>query len=44
VHITSPVNTREATAVLSEGVLEVTFPKVSNRRGAEMPIAITEKA
>jgi HSP20 family protein len=44
VHITSPVNTREAVAVLSEGVLEVTFPKVSNRRGAEMPIAITEKA
>lgn len=44
VHITSPVNTREASAVLSDGVLEVTFPKVSNRRGAEMPIAITEKA
>jgi HSP20 family protein len=44
VHITSPVNTREATAVLADGVLEVTFPKVSNRRGAETPIAITEKS
>jgi len=44
VHISSPVNTREANAVLSDGVLEVTFPKVSNRRGGEMGIAIREKA
>lgn len=44
VHISSPVNTREAEAVLCEGVLEVTFPKVPNRRGGEMSIRITEKA
>ena len=44
VHITSPVNTREAQAVLADGVLEVTFPKVPNRRGGEMGIAIREKA
>lgn len=44
VHISSPVNTREAEAVLSEGVLEVTFPKVPNRRGGEMSIRIVEKA
>jgi HSP20 family protein len=44
VHISSPVNTREAQAILAEGVLEVTFPKVPNRRGGEMSIRITEKA
>ena len=44
VHISSPVNTREAQAVLAEGVLEVTFPKVPNRRGGEMSIRITEKS
>jgi HSP20 family protein len=44
VHITSPVNTREAEAILREGVLAVTFPKVPNRRGGEMSIRITEKS
>jgi HSP20 family protein len=44
VHITSPVNTREAIAVLEDGVLEVTFPKVPNRRGGEVAIRIREKA
>lgn len=44
VHISSPVNTREAEAILCEGVLEVTFPKVPNRRGGEMSIRITEKS
>jgi len=44
VHISSPVNTREAIAVLSEGVLEVKFPKVPNRRGGEVAIRIREKA
>jgi HSP20 family protein len=42
VHISSPVNTREADAVLSEGVLEITFPKVPNRRGGEVAIRIRE--
>jgi HSP20 family protein len=44
VHISSPVNTREAIAVLSDGVLEVKFPKVPNRRGGEVAIRIREKA
>ena len=44
VHIASPVNTREATASLHDGVLEVTFPKVPNRRGGEVPIRVREKA
>ncbi len=42
VHISSPVNTREADAVLSEGVLEIIFPKVPNRRGGEVAIRIRE--
>jgi len=44
VHISSPVNTREAVAELQDGVLEITFPKVPNRRGAEVPIRIREKS
>ena len=44
VHISSPVNTREASALLSDGVLEISFPKVPNRRGGELPIRIREKA
>lgn len=43
VHIASPVNTREAIAALHEGVLEVTFPKVPNRRGGEVAIRVREK-
>ncbi len=38
-----PVNTRQATAELSNGLLEVRFPKVPNRRGEEVPIAVTGK-
>jgi HSP20 family protein len=44
VHISSPVNTREAVAILADGVLEVKFPKVPNRRGGEVAIRIREKA
>lgn len=44
VHISSPVNTREAIALLADGVLEVKFPKVPNRRGGEVEIRIREKA
>jgi HSP20 family protein len=44
VHISSPVNTREAQAYLCDGVLEVTFPKVSNRRGGELSIKVVERA
>jgi HSP20 family protein len=43
VHITSPVNTREAQAFLCDGVLEVTFPKVPNRRGGELTIKVVER-
>ena len=42
VHITSPVNTHAATADIADGVLKVTFPRVSNRRGEEVPIGIKE--
>jgi len=43
VHISSPVNTREAQAYLVDGVLEVTFPKVPNRRGGELSIKVVER-
>ena len=33
-------NTRDARAVLNDGVLEVFFPKVSNRRGEEVVIPV----
>jgi HSP20 family molecular chaperone IbpA len=36
-----PINTRDATAALKEGVLEVFFPKVPNRRGEEVVIPVT---
>ena len=42
VHISSPVNTHAARTELLEGVLKVTFPKVPNRRGEEVPIRIGE--
>ncbi len=42
VHISSPVNTHRAVTELAEGVLKVTFPKVPNRRGEEVPIRIAE--
>ena len=35
-----PVNTRQATAVLRNGLLRVEFPKVANRRGEEVPIEV----
>ncbi len=40
VHIASPVNTHQATTDLNEGVLKVTFPKVPNRRGEDIPINV----
>jgi HSP20 family protein len=38
-----PVNTRQASAELSNGLLEVRFPKVPNRRGEEVPIEVNGK-
>lgn len=35
-----PVNTRQAVAVLSDGLLRIRFPKVPNRRGEEVPIEV----
>jgi HSP20 family protein len=40
VHIASPVNTHQAITDLNEGVLKVTFPKVPNRRGEDIPINV----
>ena len=40
VHIASPVNTHQATTELNDGVLKVTFPRVPNRRGEEIPISV----
>ena len=35
-----PVNTRQASASLDNGLLEVRFPKVPNRRGEEVDIEV----
>lgn len=39
-----PINTRDARAILKNGILSVYFPKVSNRRGEEVviPVATAE--
>ena len=36
-----PINTRDAVATIGNGMLEVRFPKVSNRRGEEVAINVT---
>lgn len=35
-----PVNTRQAQALLKNGLLRLSFPKVPNRRGEEVPIEV----
>ena len=40
VHLGVPVNTRQARAVLKNGLLRIRFPKVPNRRGEEVPIEV----
>jgi HSP20 family protein len=35
-----PVNTRQAEAALINGLLRISFPKVPNRRGEEVPIEV----
>jgi HSP20 family protein len=35
-----PVNTRQAKAVLNNGLLRISFPKVPNRRGEEVAIEV----
>lgn len=41
VHLEVPVNTRKADAVFTDGLLRISFPKVPNRRGEEVPIEVT---
>ncbi|HEX6852881.1 MAG TPA: Hsp20/alpha crystallin family protein [Candidatus Polarisedimenticolaceae bacterium] len=36
----TPVNTHKAEAVLADGFLRISFPKVPNRRGEEVPIEV----
>jgi len=40
VHISSPVNTHKAKTELADGVLQVSFPKVPDKRGEAVPINI----
>jgi HSP20 family protein len=40
VHLGLPVNTRQAEAVLKDGLLRLCFPKVPNRRGEPVPIEV----
>jgi HSP20 family protein len=43
IHLPPMINTRGARASLKNGVLTIIFPKVSNRRGEEVVIPITEE-
>ena len=43
IHLGVPVNTRQAEAVLRNGLLRIVFPKVPNRRGEEVPIEVHER-
>jgi HSP20 family protein len=40
IHLGVPVNTRQAEAILSDGLLRIAFPKVPNRRGEQVPIEV----
>jgi HSP20 family protein len=40
IHLGVPVNTRQARALLQNGLLRLTFPKVPNRRGEEVPVEV----
>ena len=40
IHLGVPVNTRQAKAVLQNGLLRLTFPKVPNRRGEDVKIEV----
>jgi HSP20 family protein len=43
VNLGVPVNTRQARAVLKNGLLRICFPKVPNRRGEEVPIRVADE-
>jgi HSP20 family protein len=40
INLGAPVNTHKAEAVLHDGLLQIRFPKVPNRRGQEVPIEV----
>jgi HSP20 family protein len=40
IHLSVPVNTHKAEAVLADGTLRIKFPKVPNRRGEEVAIKV----
>ena len=40
IHLSVPVNTHRAEAVLADGTLRIRFPKVPNRRGEEVAIPV----
>ncbi len=40
IHLTVPVNTHRAEAVVAEGLLTIKFPKVPNRRGEAVGISV----
>jgi HSP20 family protein len=43
IHLGVPVNTRQATALLHNGLLRLTFPKVPNRRGEVVTIEVESR-
>ncbi|MEW5805813.1 MAG: Hsp20/alpha crystallin family protein [Acidobacteriota bacterium] len=43
ININEAVNTHKADAVLKDGLLKIRFPKVSNKRGEQVEIAIREE-
>ncbi len=43
ININTAVNTHKAEAILKDGVLKITFPKVSNLRGSQVEIPIREE-
>lgn len=40
IHLGVPVNTHKAEALMADGFLRIRFPKVPNRRGEEVAIAV----
>ncbi len=42
IHLGVPVNTRQAQAVLADGLLKIRFPKVPNRRGEDVRIEVEQ--
>jgi HSP20 family protein len=40
IHLGVPVNSRQARAVLNNGLLRISFPRVPNRRGEPVPIEV----